>query len=170
MPVKKLLIIAGGCVLVLAVLLYGAGAGASLRSSARRAWKEKAIADIAARVADPAWATNEVAMLTKKRSLDDSSSDGWLSDHMILMRNGDWLAYANVCQKQNHRVRDLFLARGSDGQWYYSTYHFCIHMIVLKWEDQSKDLPEFVKAYCVRPFDGHSDECLQQTWPPPKRD
>ena len=168
--VKILLIIASICVVAVAVVLYAAGAGASLRSGARRAWKEKAIADIASRVADPAWATNEVAALRKKGTNDDTSYEGWLSDHMILMRNGDWLAYASVCQKRNHRIQDLFLARGSDGQWYYSTYHFCIDMIVLRMEDQSEDLAGFAKKYYLRTFDGHSDECLQQTWPPSKHD
>ena len=167
---KKLLLIAGVCVLLAAVALYAAGAGASLRSGARRAWKEKAVADIAFRVAGRAWATNEVAALRKTGSKDDTSYEDWLSDHMILMRNGAWLAYASVCQKRNHRIQDLFLARGSDGQWYYSTYHFCIDMIVLRMEDQSEDLAGFAKKYYLRTFDGHSDECLQQTWPPSKHD
>jgi len=168
--VKKLLLIAGICGLLVAVALYAAGAGASLRSSARRAWKEKAITDIAARVGDPAWATNELAVLKKRGANDESSYKGWLSDHLIVMRNGDWLAYASVCQKQNHRIRDLFLARGSDGRWYYSTYHFCIDMIVLSWDEQPEDLAAFAKKYYLRSFDGRSDECLQKTWPPPKHD
>jgi hypothetical protein len=29
------------------------------------------------------------------------------------------LAYANSCQKQDGRIPDIFLARGSDGHWYY---------------------------------------------------
>jgi len=85
------------------------------------------------------------------------------------MRNGDWLAYANICQKEDHRIRDLFLGRGSDGRWYYSTYHFCIGMVVLKMEEQSDDLAGFAKTYYLRPFDGHSDKCLQETWPPDSR-
>ena len=169
MSVKRLLIIASVCVLLAAIALYAAGAGASLRSGARRAWKEKAITDIASRVADPAWATNEVAALRKKGTNDDTSYEGWLSDDMILVRNGDWLAYASVCQKRNHRIQDLFLARGSDGRWYYSTYHFCIDMIVLRMEDQSEDLAGFAKKYYLRTFDGNSNECLQRTWPPEHR-
>ena len=165
LAVKRLLIIASVCVLLAAVALYTAGAGASLRSSARRAWKEKAIAGIASRVADPAWATNELAVLKQRGTHDDSEYEGWLSDHMIVMRNGDWLACASICQKQNHRILDLFLARGSDGRWYYSTYHFCIDMIVLRGDEQPEDLAGFVKTYYLRLFDGHSDECLQKTWP-----
>lgn len=81
------------------------------------------------------------------------------------MRNGDWLAYANICHKQDGRIRDLFLGRGSDGRWYYSTFHFCNQMIVLKMEEQSTNLVEFAKTYYLREFDGRSDECLQKTWP-----
>ena len=85
------------------------------------------------------------------------------------MRNGDWLAYANICQKEDSRIQDLFLGRGSDGRCYYSTYHFCKGMIGLKMEEQADDLVEFAKTYCLRQFDGHSDECLQKTWPPDSR-
>jgi hypothetical protein len=93
LPVKKLLLIAGICGLLVAVVLYAAGAGASLRSGARRAWKEEAI-----------------------------------------------------------------------------TYHFCIDMIVLSWDEQPEDLAAFAKKYYLRSFDGLSDQCLQKTWPPPKHD
>jgi len=84
---------------------------------------------------------------------------------MILMRNGDWLTYANVCRKEDGRIYDLFLARASDGRWYYSTYHFCVGMIVLKMEEQPEDLAGFAKTHYLRMFDGQSDECLQKTWP-----
>lgn len=127
------------------------------------------IAEISARVADPAWANREMADLKTKGTADSSGSDGWLSERLILMRNGDWLAYANICRKEDSRIHDLFLARGSDGQWYYSTYHFCKRMLVLRVQDQSEDLPAFAKAYYLRPFDGHSDECLLKTWPPDSR-
>ena len=88
---------------------------------------------------------------------------------MILMRKGEWLAYTNVCRKQDRHIYDLFLARGSDGRWYYSTYHFCIGMIVLRMEEQPEDLAEFARTYFLRTFDGRSDDCLQKTWPPESR-
>jgi len=134
-------------------------------STARREWKDKAIADIASRVADAAWVSREIEGLKKAGAGDGADSDRWLSERLILMRHGDWLAYANICQREDSRIADLFLARGSDGRWYYSTYHFCRGMIVLKGEEQSEDLAGFIKAYYLRPFDGHSDECLQKTWP-----
>jgi hypothetical protein len=164
--VKKPLVIVIISILLLAVL----GAVAflqppSLRSSARRAWKERSIADSAARVANASWPTNEFARL-KPRSTNEPIDDAsWLSDHIILTRKGEWLAYANSCQKQDGRIADIFLARGSDGHWYYSTYHFCVGMVVLRMEEQPEDLDTFAKTYFLQTFDGQSDDCLQKTWP-----
>jgi hypothetical protein len=168
--VKKPLIIAAAS----ALLMAGVGVAvflrpASLQSNARRAWKQQSIADISARIADPAWLTNELARL-KTQSASEASGDAiWLSDRIIVTRKGEWLAYANVCQKQDRRIHDLFLARGSDGRWYYSTYHFCIGMVVLRTEEQPEDLAGFAKAYFLHTFDGQSDDCLRKTWPPSSR-
>lgn len=141
----------------------------SLQSNARRAWKEKSIADIAVRIAAPSWPTNEFARL-KAQSTNESSEDtSWFSDHIIVTRKGEWLAYANLCQKQDRCIPDLFLARGSDGRWYYSTYHFCIGMLVLRVDEQPEDLTAFAKTYFLQSFDGQSDDCLQKTWPPTSR-
>lgn len=160
---KKPLLVAGVC----AVLVIVAVAVRNTQSmNARRAWKEKAIGEISSRVADPAWPGNELARLRAGGANDPGDSDAWLSERLIVMRNGDWLACANICQKQDSRIRDLFLGFGSDGRWYYSTYHFCKGMIVLRMEEQSEDLAAFSKTYYLRPFDGHSDECLKKTWPP----
>ncbi|MEI6234976.1 MAG: hypothetical protein WCT04_18120 [Planctomycetota bacterium] len=165
--VKKPLTIAIVSVLLLAVI----GAVAFLRpsplqSSARRAWKEQSIADITARVADPSWPTNEFARLKSQSTNAVSDADTWLSEHIIVTRKGEWLAFANSCQKQDGRIPDIFLARGSDGHWYYSTYHFCVGMMVLRMEGQPEDLAAFAKTHFLQPFDGHSDDCLQKTWPP----
>ena len=167
---KKPLVIAIVSSLLLAVI----GVVAFLRtpplqSSARRAWKEKSIAEIAARVADPSWPTNEFARLKPRSTNELSDGASWLSDHIVLTRKGEWLAYANVCQKQDRRIHDLFLGLGSDGRWYYSTYHFCIGMLVLRMEEQPEDLAAFAKTYFLQTFDGQSDDCLQKTWPPTVR-
>jgi hypothetical protein len=164
--VKKPLVIAIVSILLLALIgAAGLLQPPSFLSSARRAWKERSIADIAARVADPSWPTNEFGRL-KPRSTNDPSDDAsWLSDHIILTRKGEWLAYANSCQKQDGRIADIFLARGSDGHWYYSTYHFCVGMVVLRMEEQPEDLATFAKTYFLQTFDGQSDDCLQKTWP-----
>ena len=86
------------------------------------------------------------------------------------MINGDWIAYSNVCSKQNRRIHDLFIGRGSDGKWYFSTYHFCINMIALRIrtdiEGAHGSLLEFSNDCYLSEFDGSSDVCLQKTWPP----
>ncbi len=164
---KRSIFIAIGFVLVLAAI----GAAVflrppSLQSSARRDWKQKSIAEIAARIADPAWPTNEFVLLKAQSTGEPSREASWLSDRIIVTRTREWLAYANICQKQDRRVHDLFLARGSDGRWYYSTYHFCIGMVVLRMEEQPEDLAGFARSYFLQSFDGQSDDCLQKTWPP----
>jgi hypothetical protein len=140
-----------------------------LQSNARRAWKRRSVADIAARVADPAWPSNELARLKPQSANEPTDDASWLSERIIVTRKGEWLAYANSCQKQDGRISDIFLARGSDGHWYYSTYHFCVGMIVLRMEEQPEDLAAFAKTYYLQPFDGQSDACLQKTWPPSSR-
>ena len=170
LAVKKSLVIA----IVSALLLAVIGALAflrppSLQSSARREWKQRSIAEIAARVADPSWPTNEFARLKPKSTKDESDDASWLSEHIIVTQKGEWLAYANSCQKQDGRILDIFLARGSDGRWYYSTYHFCVEMVVLRMDGQPEDLATFTKTYYLQTFDGQSDNCLQKTWPPTTR-
>jgi hypothetical protein len=162
---KKVFSIGGVCTALLASAVIALAVLFTPSSNARRAWKEKAIAEISSQMADLMWPSNEVARLSHLGTSDPSDSDRWLSGRLILMRNGDWLTYRSVCQKENRRIADLFIARGSDERWYYSTFHFCKGMLDLKMEDQSEDLPAFVKAYYLRSFDGHSDECLQKTWP-----
>ena len=159
----------GGCAVLVALAITAVAIRYMPSSRARREWKDRAIADISSRVGDSAWVSNELAHFKTTSTNDPSDSDGWLSERLIVMRNGEWVAYANICQKQDSRIRDMFLGRGSDGRWYYSTYHFCRGMIVLKMEEQSDDLGAFAKTYYLRPFDGHSEECLQKTWPPDSR-
>jgi len=168
--VKKPLIIAAVSVLLLASVGFAIFLRpGSLQSSARRNWKQKSIAEIATRVADSAWPSNELARLQTPSSADLGGKESWLSDDIVVTRNGDWLAYANICRKEDRRIQDLFLARGSDGRWYYSTYHFCIGMVVLRMDEQPEDLVEFTKTYFLRTFDGQSDVCLRKTWPPESR-
>ena len=169
MTAKKLIVIAGVCALLIAIGVVVMRGRDPFRSSARRAWKENAIAEISSRVAERSWVDKELAELKKRGAGDSSDSGGWLSERFIVMRDGEWLAYANICQKEDGRIRGLFLGRGSDGRWYYSTYHFCKQMVVLRMEEQSTNLVGFAQAYYLRPFDGHSDDCLQKTWPPASR-
>ncbi len=139
--------------------------GERLNSKARKEWKEKAIVEVAQQTSDTAQVRKEIESLKTKPS-GDSEWDRWISDDIIVMTNGEWMAYRNTCAKEEGRIPDLFLGRGSDGKWYYSTYHFCIGMIVLKtMMDQPESLTKFRSDGYLREFDGHSDECLKKTWP-----
>jgi hypothetical protein len=90
---------------------------------------------------------------------------GWAHDHVLLMTNGEYLIYASRHGFNNGLVNHLFLARGSDGRWLYSTYHFCNVMAAVRRDPPPGSIIEFTKKYSAREFDGKSDECLQKTWP-----
>jgi hypothetical protein len=165
-------VIALGAV-VFGVLWIGKNKASGLTSAARRLWKEQAIKDISARGNNTNWVRNEISRLRANASNQWIDTDAWLSPGLILMTNGDWIAYSNVCRKEKGRIHDLFIGRGSDGKWYYSTYHFCINMITLRIRSETEgahgSLVEFSNDYSLSEFDGRSDVCLQKTWPP-KRD
>ncbi len=143
--------------------------GGGLHSRARREWKEQAITEIAHRVGDSTWIMSETNLLQTRSMPDQTDSEPWLSEHLILMKSGGWIAYASKCVKEDHRIHDIFIGRASDGKWYYSTYHFCVGMLELKMEEQPDSLAKFIATYSLREFDGRSDECLNITWPPTRR-
>ncbi len=134
---------------------------------ARRAWKEAALPEINRLADDPNWVSAEIKMLgNAKPDRGQVLAAPWLSEHMILMKNGEWLVYKSHCNKvPPHQVRDIFLARGSNGLRYYSTCHFCVGMCVLLMmqEVQPADISTFARLYHLRAFDGVSDECLKET-------
>jgi hypothetical protein len=164
---KKLAV--AGSVICLCVVAFGAviwfGGPRRLDSKARREWKEKAISEIAKQTSDTTSVLKGIATMKSDPSVD-YEWDRWISEDLIVMTNGDWMAYRNVCAKEPERIPDLFLGRGSDGKWYYSTYHFCIRMIVLKdMLEQPESLTKFRSDCFLQEFDGRSDECLKTTWP-----
>ena len=87
----------------------------------------------------------------------------WLSNDLILCADGSWLAYRAECYKRDPKVRDIFIAKASDGKWYYSDYHFCIDMVVLDPDGQPESLERFRSQYRLREFDGRSDDALRST-------
>ncbi|MCW1914355.1 hypothetical protein OJ996_12265 [Luteolibacter sp. GHJ8] len=89
----------------------------------------------------------------------------WYDGEAIFNEDGSWLAYRSRCHKQDPKVYDLFIAKGSDGKWYYSSYHFCIDAMVLGSNDQAASLDEFKRSYSLMEFDGESDDALAKTWP-----
>jgi hypothetical protein len=125
------------------------------------------------------WKHDRLAQLTKTSLTDEqvlieidqikhptpNLNFGWTHEHVLLMTNGEYLVYASRHGFNNGFVDHLFLARGSDGHWYYSTYHFCNSMAGVGGEDPPGSIAEFASRYAVREFDGKSDVCLQHTWP-----
>ncbi len=98
----------------------------------RRHWKEAAIPLVALWADDQNWRGQEIAILTNRTTDKRVLAGGWLTDRMILMASGEWLVYRSHCSKEApHLVKDIFLAKGSDGKWCYSTFHFCIGMVAL---------------------------------------
>jgi hypothetical protein len=91
----------------------------------------------------------------------------WARKNIVMMTNGEYLVYAFRHGFNSGFVDHLFLARGSNGHWYYSTYHFCMDMagILGSGDRQPGSISEFAGRYSVREFDGKSDECLRHTWP-----
>ena len=135
---------------------------------ARLAWKEQAIPIIADMAYHPGRIGEEIAFLRNGTSGQDGRllAEPWLSDRMILMDSGEWLVYKSHCKKEAPRdVSDICIARGSDGQWYYTTVHFCVGMIALMMmqDEQPADLSSFIHRYHFRRFDGVSNECLKET-------
>jgi len=160
--------VAGLLALVATTLIVGRLLGA------RRAWKERAVPEIARLAADQKWLAREKAALRSPEPFRESRviAEGWLSERMILMKSGEWLVYRSHCHKRPpHNVKDIFIARGSDGKWYYSTCHFCVGMITLVMEQDGEppeDIASFARKYNLREFDGKSDECLKETATAPR--
>ncbi len=135
---------------------------------ARKAWKAQAIPEIAKLSNDSKWVTEEIALLGSGKSTASERiiANQWLTDRMILMASGEWLVYKSHCSEAPpHQVLDIFLAKGSNGKWYYSTCHFCVGMcaLVMMQDVPPYDLATFARQYHLKEFDGVSDACLQQT-------
>jgi hypothetical protein len=138
------------------------------RDHVRNRWKVEALAKINHLASDTNWVQREIATLTAQPPGDDGT--GWLSDHFILMKDGSWLVYDNICTKSDWRIADIFVGRASNGKWYYSTFHFCIGAIVLRFQGRPADLPTFQKDCYLAEFTGQPTERLRITWPESKRD
>lgn len=95
----------------------------------------------------------------------DPSFDLWTGDHVLLMTNGMYLLYKFRHGDNMGFVPHLFLAHGSDGRWYYSSYHFCSLMATVRGDDAPGSIEEFAQRYGVNTFDGTSRVCLRVTWP-----
>jgi hypothetical protein len=121
-------------------------------TSERRAAKERMIGDIG----------RQVEQLDPNRKIEGGD---WWDESFIRFGDGSWIAYRAQCHKVDPKVYDIFIGKGSDGVWYYSTYHFCIRMMMLQGEDQMDSLGDFISKYALEEFDGISDKALLRTWP-----
>lgn len=144
----------------------GCGQKDPYRSEARRDWKESAIKDITSRRANPGWITNRLNTLKRESGPAQLITDGWFTMGLLVFQNGEWMTFTNKCNKEDSNILDIFIGQGSDGKWYYSTYHFCVGMVALMAEDQPASLTGFRNSCYLREFDGRSDDCLNKTWPP----
>ena len=147
------------------IILFVVGCGSAMRykhERARKNWKNETLKNLAALSV-----TNEQIRieLDQIKNPTPSLNFGWAHDHVIPVTNGDCLIYAFRHGFNNGFVDHLFLAHGTDGKWYYSTYHFCNHMVAVLADEPAGSIPEFVSRYSLREFDGKSDECLAHTWP-----
>ena len=153
-----------GVLVAAALIVLTARSRDRLTGTARRQWRNQAVASVGTRLADGPWLAAEVAQLQATAASSRNGLGGWAGDHLLVMRNGDWVVCENICSKENPRIHDLFIGRGSDGRWYYSTFHFCIDHVVLANASQPDSLAQFADAYWLAPFDGRSDDCLKVTW------
>ena len=159
-------------ILVLGILLLAGGVtvalfagGDRLRAKPRREWKDQAIAKIERRLSDRPALDAEIARIRQALAGTRPTADAWIGDDVLVMNNGDWIACESICSKEDPRIHDLFIGRGSDGRWYYSTFHFCRGKVVLRVEGHPPEsLAGFADAYWLVPFDGQSDDCLKETW------
>lgn len=135
-----------------------------LHARARVNWKNNAIAEIKQRVQIADFVARHKTRIESAIADRGNPEGAWFTDKLLVMKNGEWMAYAGHCQKRDPKIKDIFIGRGSDGKWYFSTYHFCINLTTLTIEPQPASLREFIDTYFVREFDGQSDDCLELTW------
>lgn len=128
----------------------------------RAAWKVTALPELDGM---PLNGRQVLAEIDQIRHPTPTFDCGWTNDHVILMKNGEYLVYVWRHGSNAGLVDHLFLAHGNDGKWYYSTYHFCNLMAAILGDDPAESIAEFAKRYSLREFDGKSDECLKHTCP-----
>lgn len=149
--------------LLIVVALAGVWWFSKTRAARERAqWKGTALERLAALTI-----TNE-AIRQELRELKAGPTPnvdfGWAHENVLLMTNGEFIVYAYRHGQNNGFVDHLFLGRGSDGRWLYSTFHFCRSMTMVHGDPPPGSITEFAKTYSAREFDGKSAECLKRTW------
>lgn len=89
----------------------------------------------------------------------------WVTDTMLLMTNGQTLTY-RFRHGTELIVPHLFIARDSNGRWWYSSFHFCNGMSMIRWEDPPGSISEFAHRFSLRQFDPLTHDWAEPTWSP----
>ena len=160
---RKLVICLSIPVILICLVFGGTAAVRHKHQRARADWKIVNLARLAELSNTNENLAQELASLKANR--DAGELQKWTGEHVLLMANDEHLVYAFRHGFNNGSLAHLFLARGSDGNWYYSTFHFCNSMVAVFSDDAPVSIAEFAERYSARKFDGASDECLQRTWP-----
>lgn len=130
----------------------------------RTDWKDQTLPRLAALSINDREISDEMQRL--KDGASDIKNKKWAGESVLLMKNGEYLIYGFRHGFNNGAVDHLFLARGSDGKWLYSTYHFCNHMNMVAADTPPESIADFAKRYYAVEFDGQSNVCLRTTWHP----
>ena len=137
-------------------------------------YKKDAISEIKQLSENEEWIQEQ--MKTLKENQDDPQGL-WFSNRFLPFKNGEWMICMHRGSKGDSRTNrmlrgedyyDIFIGYGSDGKWYYSTYHFCVEMLVLRMFGQPESLKQFAQKeedYYVHEFNGHPSSCTEKTWP-----
>lgn len=164
---KRRLIIGFSIPLILVGLVFGWWSVTRYKHQRARAeWMATTLPRLAEKSLTNEDINRELEALKANRGAGDLQE--WTGDHVLLMANDEYLVYEYRHGFNNGFVDHLFLAHGSDGRWYYSTYHFCNHMATVTFAGPPGSIAEFARTYSAREFDGKSDVCLQHTWPEKK--
>jgi hypothetical protein len=158
----RILAVGLGGILLLTCLACGAWWLARSRSERPRAhWKSEALARLA---------KLSITNNTVRRELDElrlpkteDTELAWVHEHVLLMTNGESIIYEYRHGDNVYFPPHLFLGHCSDGRWLYSSFHFCISMGMVRFDDPPGSTAEFAKRYSAREFDGKSDVCLKMT-------
>jgi hypothetical protein len=150
--------------LVLVGLVFGGWSAVRYKhEKARTQWKTAALGRLAGLSLTSEEVSEELETLKANRGAGEHQQ--WTGERVLLMTNDEFLVYESRHGSNGGFVDHLFLARGSDGRWYYTTYHFCNGMVAVMGDDPPGSITEFTRTYSAREFDGKSDICLQHTWP-----
>lgn len=155
-------------IVILCIMAVGAFVAVTrsdkFHTAERRQWKNDTIAAISKDLQNPDYLKARLGEVPQPMSEFDTSEPQWLTDDTIVCRDATWLAYRAQTHKNAPKIHDIFIARASNGKWYYSDYHFCKQMMVLASSGQPETLDQLKKEYYLVEFDGSSDEALDQTW------